>query len=834
MRRMSILLLCLVALAGPAFPLSAQEPSECDRLTADGVGPEANPGAALAACAADLAARPGDPRLVYQYALALERAGRIEDARRMYEWAAADGHGPAAEALERLASTVLPETGSAWTDAERSALAESMSGISTAMRRLEKELPPDPSDPLAIIAEIGTDPEAITEWVGTHTRLVPYAGSLRGARGVLSDRSGNSLDRALALAALLSVAGEDVRLARATLDEEQAKALLDASGDTPPAIPTFPSPTSDEMLELFRSSGVPEDVARQAIDQALALRTRMKAAVAEQVPVLMPLLKESTEAFEASANPALEQLALRQVQDHFWVQVQRGEGWLDFDPDAGQLGALTASETLAPDEMPQALRHAVTVRVVVEIETTSGRREETLVSWTGFTANRNDMLVTLSHTSDSIDALTQLVNAGTSPERFLATIDTTTTWTPLLRIGDQIHFDKLFTIDGQVRTVDPSAFTQAGRGADLAFGAAGALLGNDASPPVDPGVPTAEWIEIERAVPGRPPELERRTLFDLVGPAKRAGVSMVDLRADQLRDRALRLTGSTDILILGANPSGAQLARAATAVIGAAADSLHALSLQPELPDVASIREGARLVLPLRQFAQARLAGGHAPAISAPNIFMLHQRLVWGAGEQAHARTEIDIVFNDVVAAGEAFDARLQQGVTDSVLEAAMMADAESTAEDTVLDLAAGRHWTLLTKGDEQRLSPLPSDLRVRIETELEAGRLVLASLDSSSRGWWRIEPTTGNVLAMGKDGGGAALSENTIIVHVISAGVCIAAAGAVIGGANKAGALGCVLMAGGTTALTLAGVIGGGLGGIALAAAYALIGGSVGAMPNL
>jgi len=82
-------------------------------------------------------------------------------------------------------------------------------------------------DPQAVVDEAGNDPEALFRWVCKQTYLVPYTGSLRGPQGVLMDRLGNSLDRALLLYELLDRAGHEVRLARATLSREQAEELLD-------------------------------------------------------------------------------------------------------------------------------------------------------------------------------------------------------------------------------------------------------------------------------------------------------------------------------------------------------------------------------------------------------------------------------------------------------------------------------------------------------------------------------------------------------------------------------------------------------------------------------
>jgi hypothetical protein len=176
---------------------------------------------------------------------------------------------------------------------------------------------------------------------------------------------------------------------------------------------------------------------------------------------------------------------------------------------------------------------------------------------------------------------------------------------------------------------------------------------------------------------------------------------------------------------------------------------------------------------------------------------MLHQRFVWNAGAEARGQAEIDIVFNDVVAPEVPFARRLQQGVADSVLEAAMIVGGESTAADTVRDIASGTQWTLLEPGDEQRLGTLAPDFRVRIESELAAGRRALVSLEPSSLGWWRIDPATGNVLAMSSVGGGASMAEFALHTYQsATAGVCMGALATAIAGQSAArGAKYCAAM---------------------------------------
>ena len=182
---------------------------------------------------------------------------------------------------------------------------------------------------------------------------------------------------------------------------------------------------------------------------------------------------------------------------------------------------------------------------------------------------------------------------------------------------------------------------------------------------------------------------------------------------------------------------------------------------------------------------------------------MYHQRLTWSSALRDHA--EIDIVFNDVLASNDLFVARLQQGIVDSILEGALLEGAISTANDTVADIAAGKTWTSLEPGDEERLAMLNPDLRERVASDLAAGRVALVSLDGSSRGWWRIE-ASGTVLGMGADGGGSAMAEVAVLAYnSLAAGVCFYSVGAAIAGQVSAVGAGAICMVAGGIGGTMA-----------------------------
>ncbi len=87
-------------------------------------------------------------------------------------------------------------------------------------------LPRAELDSAALAAKLGKDPQAHFIWVRDNTWWAPYRGALRGSTGVMLDRVGSNLDRAILLGGLLRHAGHTVRLAHAELPKSRARELL--------------------------------------------------------------------------------------------------------------------------------------------------------------------------------------------------------------------------------------------------------------------------------------------------------------------------------------------------------------------------------------------------------------------------------------------------------------------------------------------------------------------------------------------------------------------------------------------------------------------------------
>ena len=202
------------------------------------------------------------------------------------------------------------------------------------------------------------------EWVRDETYLIPYSGQLRGPAGVLMDRVGNSLDRALLLHALLRAAGQNVRLAKGTLTDEQGRSVLEKARPVPQdGIPSLARsslqhppqrvPPGDEQLSGDLTAG------RRAIDEVTAAQRRVMHDVQARVARQTAMLATAIGARDLSTNR--NQRRIEAVRDHWWVEWWTGGGWRTLDPT---LPGAAAGSSLVEAKTTRSPRRSVTTRPI--------------------------------------------------------------------------------------------------------------------------------------------------------------------------------------------------------------------------------------------------------------------------------------------------------------------------------------------------------------------------------------------------------------------------------------------------------------------------------------
>jgi hypothetical protein len=241
-----------------------------------------------------------------------------------------------------------------------------------------RDIPRETFDAKAVVEKVGRDPTKLFAWVRDNTFLVPYSGALRGPRGVLMDRLGNSLDRALLLREFLGLAGHQARLARAALSEERANQVLRSArampqGGLPAALNRSrqaPDDLMEKMTQYARQYQLDQAELHQIIDKLTLEQQHVAEQVAQRVAEQVPAIAAAVGQPAAEDMAAAQIAALEALRDHWWVQWQQGSTWVDLDPtfahaEPGRTLA-EVQETTQQEQLPASLWHTVGIRLVVE------------------------------------------------------------------------------------------------------------------------------------------------------------------------------------------------------------------------------------------------------------------------------------------------------------------------------------------------------------------------------------------------------------------------------------------------------------------------------------
>jgi hypothetical protein len=671
--------------------------------------------------------------------------------------------------------------------------------ILASLQKNSGRLPRATFDPDAIVTEVGRNPVALFEWVRDRTSFVPYRGVLRGDRGVLMDRLGNSLDRALLLASLVRRAGHEARLAQATLSEDRAAALIEVIRDLPASRLFDDGPYSDVQVEsvLARyadSSPTDGPTVRDRVTQMMEQRREMLDHTVTRIEKQARAIVDGIGTPGRKPMESETSLQLEAVRDHWWVQWYDGSTWVDLDPLPGARAGVPFTafhRTVLPDALDSELHHQVEVRVIIE-------------QWSdGKLTERSPLRHTL-RAHESLGAAIKLVHSPADwprrdpfqetdvAETIAAAVLSQDEWTPVLLIESKAVTESSFTTTGKL--IDKPSGTILG-GAQI--GGLADMLGSGrigAAPGRNPANTflTAEWIEYEVRSPGRPAERIRRELFDLVGPAARATGRVTQAPNDRTAQltRGLTLLGETDILLVGARLSPEFVTHTFTEAVLRNGDvvtrSIRAVGGAPEASNPSTPPPFASL--PLLSLALARHAFSPVRTetyLDRPNILAQHRQVrARGAGELV-VSGGFDIVANAVAvrpsAAKEAFRVRVHQGVADTVAEALLAAamcsraggpgacgEIANTSEIYAASMAEGIAWKTQRPGDSAPASRyLPADVQARLAAALREGDAVIAPerLDQSSAAWWRVDPASGTTLGVGPRGWGQTASEYVMLV---------------------------------------------------------------------
>lgn len=647
-------------------------------------------------------------------------------------------------------------------------------------------------DAATVIAKVGTDRAKLFAWVHDHTALVPYAGMLRGPVGVMMDRVGNSLDRALLLADLLTRAGGEVRLAHATLEPAAAETLATAWRKV--ARPTFPTTPDDAAAaaNLLAAMGGDRAALEKRVAAQTVARANVEARAREQIAAQTSALAKMIE-----GTPAVAPADAAVFADHWWVQVKDGDAWSDLDPTQpgpGQTLA-TSTETAARDDVPDNLRHMLAIRVIGEVWHGDVREETTLVEHAFTPADFFGQRLTVTAILVDLPDAEKLDKEKDRPAAARAAVAVQTEWIPMIVMGTTPVVRFSVTDTGELYDLmDPNANSnRLGRAVQNAtkngVGGATQLLegmgdGSDSAPAPKPVAGphagfTAEWIEFEVRTPNVAPRVVRRTVFDMLGaPADRSTAKPIELGDAAKLDRGLALMGQTEVLAQYARiPRGFNSNRLAK-FLAIAKPTLVALAQSGGKTPPDELTTPAKTALPppdeLDDLGQVRFAWTTDKVFVDQIDVLTARRRLTSIDGKLRTIQAFDIVTNGVGSwgsPGEARDARLSQGIADTVSESVLRpcsANAGSCfrGPNTSDAFVGAKNWALITDPASAAIAALPAPARVVANGDLEQGYTIVAPPGSRPATWWRVRPETGETLGQAAVGG-TAMTETIAVLQV-------------------------------------------------------------------
>ncbi|MCK8516365.1 hypothetical protein M0534_08505 [Methylonatrum kenyense] len=664
-------------------------------------------------------------------------------------------------------SPIGPDDGTA-------SLEQQVHAVSQAAHDAAQALPREDFDPAALQTSLGSAPETLFAWVRDETRWLAYDGELRGAQGVVMDRMGSSLDRALLLADLLRRAGHTARIVGSEIETEQATALAARWLDVP--IPLEPQ-TSAELTQ--QDAGIQATAERFDLDPA---------------EFSMDIRRE-LERFEASGSElakavSVQQGALEQFLDgdvaagsapvthHWWVQIDQGGHWQDLDPALPDLAAgerwLDEAHQTAfyPEDIPEDQRHWLELAIIAEQLVGDRLRQHTALTHRFPVSELIGKQIRIETYPFNVPGMAAVlgVDGDFDQAGLPSAVLQETEWMPLLRIGGDLVSDKSILSDGTVQ--EQRGLAPHGEAFDEATGALGelSLRGREREDEAPPAELSAVLLQLAVHTPNRDVDHFERPMMDVIGAAARHGDSHLPRFNQARRDaRATAMLGSMEL---------------APQVAWMPAEQLSALRygelLDNRLPAVgaayAAVRDGLDFLdqaLDERQPRRseldqlARLRQVLSPereniALDRVNLLGFARLLsLDGDGEPA-VREGLDIIDNRVAVPAASDDAamvRIAQGVTDTLLEARLIAGDTPTAANTAVafarDLDRQSPWTAQSADAVFEGTGQKEDLRATLALAGEDQLIIAPAETDGEPVWWQLNPQTGDLLGFGPDARG-------------------------------------------------------------------------------
>jgi hypothetical protein len=673
------------------------------------------------------------------------------------------------------------------TEEEIDHVLEGLKKLNRAILQVSQEIPRITFDPQAIVNNVGEDPKSLFEWIRDETALVPYQGSLRGHKGVLMDRCGNSLDRALLLYELLHLAGYEARLVQGTLTENKSNEILENIPDAQDNHQDKKSEIDFENLiqiyakEYDIATEELQDIQKNLLEEKERISEIIRERASEQTEALSTLIEIDPEKKSGKERTSI----LEDLRDHWWVQVEENGNRMDLDPTIRDAKpgdtATSVTNTWDAEDLDEDLFHILTIRIIVERWEERSLKEETVLEHTLRPLNHVGERIELHHDPLDWPKHDALYNTDQPIQNLKDTVLNLEEWIPALTIGSEKIGKQSFTKSGKVNEKPGEKDEQKGGG--ITGGLTGAF-GRSRTKTEDKSVLTAEWIEFEIRSPGQPIHKIRRPIFDLIGKANRMSSILDEPRFndDQILNRNLLILGKTEILpLIGKlSPEFVEYLTAREMlsnmeVLISLVKDRNSIGNEDILVQLGLI---SPLPGPLYNLALSRSSLSRFDRytyLDSLNLFCLQTFLQQNSLGELEEFQKTDIVLNDLAVHPEskenAFRIRMEQGVLETNAEVEHTISKRWTDNTALLfteSKTQGIDWMFIRDARDPDLqkAQMESETRAFIEQDLADGYFVIVPQKpilingKPSTGWWRIDPRSGTTIGMSGRGSGQAMTQ--------------------------------------------------------------------------
>jgi hypothetical protein len=660
--------------------------------------------------------------------------------------------------------------------------------LDRSLRALEdgdREMPRDTWDPDHVVTMVGRDPQRLFRWVQQNTYWIPYHGVLRGPVGVLMDRQGNSLDRAILLATLLQKAGYTVRLAHGELTVQQALENLPglvaerAVGfNQPPHLLQPDSPVRVVATQYQLDGSAIEGTLNGYSDRVTRLSLEMQQRVARQTERLLRTLNRP---FVNEQWTEQSQGAVEALRDHWWVQIQDRDGRdLDLLSGDGQSALVPAREAVNLADVQAGRSHEIEVRVVTEHWRDGASITRTVLRHKLRPAELIGQPIVLqfwpsdwpSDFRPPGEDRRKAVRVGSLQQH---------EWRATLLVGPNVA-EKAVVTEALHLASDRNSTPGAGGNP---LGGLGGAISNALAPEKASGELSAVWLEYELLRPGTSSQTIRRTIFDLLGPAARArnASPQLPLTESSRLVRSLSLMMRTEILPVVCRIAPEYVMHLLSESVAANHEVMQS-AIKGELNDVSAAIQAlsSKSVAgpsPLYNLALARFDLSRVAQhvyVNQPIILTRHVFPMWG-GDHADVRDTSDIVANATgvdLLNHDPFATRVEQGVLDTNAERLAIGTGQIET-DTSEAFDSSSDWSAIASDSNLSTATLEKDVQAQIASDLHTGytavalRKPLARDGEAFSGWWRVDAKTGDTLGVSARGWGEASAIRTFPLSAVA-----------------------------------------------------------------